>query len=397
MTSVLISGAGVAGPALAFWLDRFGYDVTIVERAPALRSGGYAVDFRGAAVTVLQRMGLLDAVRAAETGQGDVTYVDGGGRRLATMPAAVMSGELEILRGDLVELLHGVTAPTVEYVFGDSIRDLAEDTDGVTVTFASGAEKRFDLVFGADGLHSTVRALAFGPEAQYLRPLGYYAAVITTENFLHLDHTGEFFNAPGRTIGMYSARNNTEAKALFYFASDPIDYDHHDPEQQKNILRSRFAGLPWHTERLVGELDAAADLYFDSLSQVKMPTFSTGRVSLVGDAGYCASSLSGMGTSLAIVGAYVLANELRAHGGNRVAAFAAYESELRDYIAACHKLADGTGQFFVPGSRLMIWLRNLNYRILPFVPWKKAIAAMPMKAANAITLKEYPEVSAALS
>lgn len=386
---VLISGAGVAGPALAFWLCRHGFTPTVVERAPEPRDGGYAVDFRGASLRVLDRMGLLAQVEAAATRMGEVTYVDGDDRALAVTPASFQSGELEILRGDLTRILFDATKDDVEYVFGDAITGVLDHRDGVAVTFERGEPREFDLVVGADGLHSAVRSLVFGDESWYRRDLGYYVSICTVPNHLGLDHAGRFYNEPNRTVGVYSARDNAEAKALFWFGADALDYDHRDVRQQRRIVEEKFAGAGWETAELLSAMREAPDFYFDSASQIVLDTYSRGRVALVGDAAYCASPLSGMGTSLAIVGAYVLAGELASSAGDHVAAFRAYETEMRGFVDACQKLAQGNGKWFVPPTRGWIRLRNLNYKLLPYLPWRKVIEELPLKAGNAITLKEY--------
>ena len=386
---VLISGVSVAGPALAFWLHRHGFTPTVVERAPELRDGGYAVDFRGASLRVLDRMGLLEQVEAAATRMGEVTYVDGDDRPLVVTPASFQSGELEILRGDLSRILYDATEDGVEYVFGDSITGVTEHGDGVTVTFEHGEPREFDLVVGADGLHSNVRSLVFGDESRFRRDLGYYVSIFTVPNHLGLDRVGRFYNEPNRTVGVYSARDNTEAKALFWFGSGPLEYDHRNIEQQRRIVEQTFRDVGWETSTLLEAMRGAPDFYFDSASQIKLDTYSRGRVALVGDAAYCAAPLSGMGTSLAIVGAYVLAGELAAAGGDHETAFRAYSGEMRGFVEACQKLAEGNGKWFVPPTRAWLKFRNLNYRLLPYLPWRKLIEELPLKAGNAITPKQY--------
>ncbi|ROQ89016.1 2-polyprenyl-6-methoxyphenol hydroxylase-like FAD-dependent oxidoreductase [Streptomyces sp. 2132.2] len=347
--TVLISGASVAGPALAYWLHRHGFSPTIIERAPQLRDGGYAVDFRGEALDILDRMGLLQQVEALDTEMGDAAMVDADGRQYATLPAAIFAGDLEVLKGDLTRMLHEATRENVEYVFGDSIAGLHQDEDGVLVTFEHGAPRRFDLVVGADGLHSRTRALAFGPEEQYVRHLGIYTAIFNLDNYLGLQNTGHLYAAPGKAANVFTARRNTEARAAFHFAADHLEYDRRDPAAHKRIIADRFAGEGWEVPRLLKEMDAAQEFFFDANAQVEMDTWSAGRVVLLGDAGYCAGPTSGRGTSQALIGAYFLAGELAARGGDHTAAFAAYEELMRPYVAEHQALGrEGAERFFLP-------------------------------------------------
>ncbi len=394
--SVLISGASVAGPALAYWLHRHGFTPTIVERAPALRDGGYAVDFRGEAhLSILRRMGILEHLERARTGMGSMSYVNSAGKPLARMPADLFAGDVEILRGDLARILYDATKEHTEYVFGDSITSLSEDAHGVTVTFERGAPRRFDLVVGADGLHSITRRLAFGPEEDYVRHLGLYCAIFTTANHLGLDHTGHAYRTANKLVAMYSARHNTEAKAVFYFGSPMLDLDRRDVARQQAVLADQFAGNGWQSDRLLREMRVAPDFYFDSVGQVRMDSWTRGRVALVGDAAYCPSSLSGMGSGLALVGAYVLAGELAAaHGDHRVA-FAAYEREMREYAEGCQKMGDGVAKLMVPGSRFLASALNRYYKIMPYLPGKNMATKIARKTAENITLRDYAEVSAA--
>jgi 2-polyprenyl-6-methoxyphenol hydroxylase-like FAD-dependent oxidoreductase len=256
--AILISGAGIAGPALAYWLRRYGFAPTVVERAPSVRDGGYAVDFRGPVhLGLLDGMGLLDAVERLRTGTGDLWRVDARGRRLFRMPAEQTGGDLEVLRGDLARVLFESTLEGTEYVFGDSITAITEDTDGVHVTFERGAPRTFDLVIGADGLHSRVRALAFGPEEAYLKHLGLYCAIFTTPNILDLEHAGLVYGELNRLVVVYSARGNTEAKVMLYFVSPSLAYDRDDLDDQRAIVARAFAGSDWQTPRLL-ELMATA-------------------------------------------------------------------------------------------------------------------------------------------
>lgn len=387
---VLISGASVAGPALAYWLRRYGFNPTVIERAPALRGGGYAVDFRGPAhLGVLRRMGLLDEIRRQQTHMGEMSYVDAAGRVRARMPADIFSGEVEILRGDLSRILHEATRHDTEYVFGDSVTGLTEESDGVHVTFDRGAPRRFDLVVGADGAHSSTRRLAFGDTSAYAHHLGYYSAVCTTPNHLGLDHTGLLHSVPGRTAGVYSARDNREAKAVFFFASPPLPVDHRDTDRQRQILAEVFAGVGWEVPALVKATWDDPDFYFDAATQIRLDRWSAGRVVLLGDAGY-APGPGGNGTGTAIVGAYLLAGELAAAGGDHRAAFRRYEERLRGYVAGNQKQAAGGTGFLVPETRTRIWLRDQMFRTLPYVPWRGVISKMATRTAAAITLPDYP-------
>jgi 2-polyprenyl-6-methoxyphenol hydroxylase-like FAD-dependent oxidoreductase len=386
--TILISGAGIAGPSLAFWLGRHGFQPTLVERAPAIRDGGYAVDFRGAPMRVLERMGLIESIRARETRTHAITVVDERGQKVASMPDGFTSGDLEIMRGDLAQILYTVTQADTEYLFDDAIAEMAQTEREVQVTFASGLSRAFDLVVGADGLHSSVRSLAFGPEAQFLHHLGYYIAIFTIPNYLKLDRSGLFYGEPGRKVGIFAAENNTEARASFYFSSPLLSFGREDIEGQKRILRDTFRGTAWETSSLLELMDEAPDFYFDSISQIRMDSWCKGRVALIGDAGYCSSPLSGMGTGMAVVGAYTLAGELKLAGENYTSGFKHYEASMRPYVARCQDLAEGA-EWFIPRSPFRLWLSNLMWRSLPYTPWKNMMLEMPLKAANSIKIPDY--------
>lgn len=392
--NILISGAGIAGPALAYWLRRYGFTPTVVERAPALRDGGYAVDFRGEVhLAMLRRMGILADVERAHTHMGDMSYVNAAGKTVATMPS-VQSGDLEILRGDLARILYDATKDDTEYLFGDSVTGLTEDDEGVRVAFERAAPRRFDLVVGADGPHSNVRALAFGRDRDPLEHLGLHCAVFTMDNHLGLDHAGLTYVVPGRVVCVYSARHNAEVKVMLFFGSPPSPYDRHDIDQQKRIVAEMFDGIGWETPRLLDAMWRDPDFYFDSVSQVHLDGgWSRGRVVLLGDAAYSPSLLSGMGTGLAVVGAYILAGELAAAGGDHRAAFPAYQEAMRDYVAGCRRAGQGIAKWMVPTNRFMIWFINQNYRLLSHLPWKGLIARAMIRSARrtagAITLKPY--------
>jgi 2-polyprenyl-6-methoxyphenol hydroxylase-like FAD-dependent oxidoreductase len=352
-TKVLISGASIAGPALAYWLARYGFDVTVVEKAPGIRPGGQAVDFKGAVHrTVLSRMGILDDVRRAQTGGQDGTVVDAAGRKLAVIPGEFSGGEIEIARGDLARILYDRTATACEWVFGDSITALTETADGVEVTFARSAPRTFDLVVGADGIHSNVRRLAFGPESDYVRHLGYYYAMADVD----LGGEDTMYNEPGRAAGL----GGPKAPAFLVFASAPLDYDRDDVEQQKKLVIDAYRGGAWRIPEILARIPEATQFYLDSISRVTIDRWSSGRVVLVGDAAY-GNTLGGFGTGLAIVGAYVLAGELFRAGGDHRVAYARYEAAFRDYAKVSQRVS--AGRLLAPRTRLGMRARNALFSV----------------------------------
>jgi len=364
-----------------------------VERAPAPRDGGQAVDLRGAAIEVARRTGILDAARAARTGTRGTSYVNSAGKRLASLNGAfgvIDARDVEIVRGDLVSILYEAARNDVEYIFDDSISSLTEAADGVTVIFERSAPRTFHLVVGADGLHSRVRGLVFGPESRFIGHLGLYLAVFTIPNDLELDHWQLIYVTPGKSVTVTSARGNREARAIFFFASEPLDYDHRDRGQQQDLLAAAFARTGWEVPGLLRAMREAPDFYLDSVSQVRMDSWSAGRVTLVGDAGYCPSPLSGQGSSLALVGAYVLASELSAADGDHRDAFARCQQRMQDFVERNQQIANGNAKRFTPTSRRQIWLQNQGIRALPYMPgknWVLSLATRGVKeAANAITL-----------
>ena len=336
---VLVAGASIAGPALAHWLHRRGAEVTVVERAPGLRPGGQAVDARGVAKEVIRRMGLDAAVRAACTDTAGAYTVDADGNVLETFRADDHGGdgyisEIEILRGDLSQVLYDDTRDGVEYVFGDRIAGLTQDAAGVDVSFAGGDRRRFDLVIGADGLHSSLRAMVFGPREQFVRHLGMVLAFYTVPNEFGLDRWLIDYQEPGRSAGLRPLQDATRAMAMLSFTAADFDVDYRDVEAQKRLLRERMAGFGWLTPRILAHLDDTPDFYLDQVAQVVMDRWSSGRVGLLGDAAFSSSPMSGGGTGLALVGAYLLAGELAAAGWDPAAGFAAYEERMRPFVEA---------------------------------------------------------------
>jgi 2-polyprenyl-6-methoxyphenol hydroxylase-like FAD-dependent oxidoreductase len=318
-------------------MSRRGAEVTVVERAPGLRPGGQAVDARGVAREVIRRMGLDAAVRAVYTNTAGAYTVDADGKVLETYRAEDHGGdgyisEIEVLRGDFSQVLYDDTSADVEYVFGDHIAELTQDADGVDVVFASGQERRFELVIGADGLHSALRAKVFGPHEEFVRHLGLVLAFYTVPNEFGLDRWMIDYQEAGRSAGLRPVRDATRAIAMLSFPAPEFTIDYRDIAAQKLLLREQMAGFGWETARILAHLRDTPDFYLDQVAQVVMDTWSDGRVGLLGDAAFSASPMSGAGTGLALVGAYMLAGELAAAGWDPKAGFAGYEQRMRGYV-----------------------------------------------------------------
>ena len=390
--TVLISGASIAGPALAYWLHRYGFDVTVVERAPALRPGGQAIDFKGRThLTVLERMGMLDEIEERQTGTTDTVFVDANGKRLAVMAGDFAGGDVEILRGDLADIMYQRTAERCEYLFGDSISGLTDTADGVYVEFERGPARSFDLVFGADGIHSRVRKLAFGPERTLVKYLGHYYCVAGASPWSK-DATGprERVIAHGHnTPGKLAISGGPKAQQLYMLASPELDYCRDDTAAQRRIVEEVYAGVKWDVPRMLDEMADIDDFYLDSISQVRMNgAYTKGRVALVGDSAY-GNTLGGFGTGLAVVGAYVIAGELAIAGGDHPVAFARYDEIMKRYA----KIAgtSNAGRFLAPKTALGIKLRNWFLRSWMFTLMVKYAD----NAANDIDLQDYPALVAA--
>jgi 2-polyprenyl-6-methoxyphenol hydroxylase-like FAD-dependent oxidoreductase len=351
---VLVSGASIAGPALAHWLHRRGAQVSVVEQAPELRPGGQAVDARGVAKEVIRRMGLDADIRAVCTDTKGGYTVDADGNVLETYRAEDHDGdgyisEIEVLRGDFSRVLYDDTRDDVEYVFGDRIAQLAQDADGVDITFASGDMRRFELVIGADGLHSALRAMVFGPREKFVRHLGLVLAFYTVPNEFDLDGWLYDYQDAGRWAGLRPVPDASKAIAMLSFPAADFDIDYRDIEAQRRLLREQMTGFGWETPRILAHLDDAPDFYLDQVAQVVMPRWSSGRVGLLGDAAFSASPMSGGGTGLALVGAYFLAGELAAADWDPAAGFAAYQERMHDYVEANQEIGRAHVQMLLSG------------------------------------------------
>jgi 2-polyprenyl-6-methoxyphenol hydroxylase-like FAD-dependent oxidoreductase len=361
---ILVSGAGVAGLACALDLGTRGHDVTVVEYAGRLRVTGTPIDVRGDAIEIVDRMGLLTRIREQRVRMSEVNqFVDAHGEPVARIPMAEVSDsddDIEIVREDLMRILADALPDTATIRFGDSIEALTDDGDGVDVEFRSGRTERYDLLLGADGQHSAVRGLVFGPEQDYLRHLGVYIALADLPGEAGSDGV-TLHNVPGRMVGI--ARFTGKALATFTFRSERLDYDHRNLDAQKKILTDAFAGhTSWKIPQLLDAARADPEFFFDSASQIHMPSWHRGRVALVGDAGYCASFLSGRGTSLALTGAWFLAEELEQRGTDHAAAFERYEARQRPYVTAAQARVDQGRERQIPPTWEAIEARNERLR-----------------------------------
>ncbi|WP_422736080.1 FAD-dependent monooxygenase [Micromonospora sp. WMMD729] len=387
---VLVSGAGVAGPALAWWLTRYGAEVTVVELAPALRTSGFAVDFRGPThLRVLSAMGVLDDLRAVQTHGGAMSCVDERGREIFRLPAEFAGGELEVYRRDLSGILHRRSADRAEYLFGDRIAALTETADGVHVELDRAGARVVDLVVGADGLRSGVRRLAFGPDSEYVRHLGYQLAGWDMPNDLGVGAVAQQYNVPGRMASVAADQRDPARAGVFvvFTAPDPGG-DWYDLDQQKKIIGTAFDGLGWHVPHLLAGLRDAPELYFDSISKVRVPHWHTGRTVLLGDAAW-GVTLGGMGVGTGVVGGYVLAGELAAAGGDHRVALPAYERRLRDYAMRWQRGAS-PGPFLAPATAGGLWARN---RLLRNRQVQALLVRGTRSLATDLDLPRYPAVA----
>ncbi|MCV7135477.1 FAD-dependent monooxygenase [Mycobacterium hodleri] len=370
--TVLISGAGIAGPVLAYWLKRYDFSPTIVERAPELRDSGQNVDVRGIGREVLRRMGLEDRVRASGTGEVGLRFIDDHGRSLGEFPvgdSATGDGptaELEILRSQLSRLLVD-EAGELEFLFGERIVSVAQDESGFDVTFAGANTRRFDLLIVAEGIRSTTRNAVFGAEPDY-RDLGFYTAYCTVPKITDDDQWWRWYTTTGGRSVQLRPDNVGSTRASLNFFSRPTGLDYQSREDQVLALREVFADVGYAAPRVLDALsDDPSSLYLDRIAQVRLPSWSAGRVAVVGDAAYCATPVSGMGTSLALAGAYLLAGALGATD-DHAEAFASYERHMRPFVDEAQKLPPGVPRIANPTSRLGVGVFRTAVRVAASAP-----------------------------
>jgi 2-polyprenyl-6-methoxyphenol hydroxylase-like FAD-dependent oxidoreductase len=361
---IAINGAGIAGSALAYWLHRGGHDVLLIEKAPQFRTGGFIVDFWGVGYTVAERMGILPEIRAAGYSVRELRIVDRRGRKVGGFSAEVLRRVTQdrftsLPRGDLAAIIGRTIEGRVEALFSNSIAAIEERAADALVSFEQGSPRAFDLVVGADGLHSTVRQLAFGPESQFERRLGYHVAAFEVAGYPPRDELVYVtYATPGRQVGRFSLRGD-RTLFMFVFVSDRMD----GPEpctaaQRKAILHQVFADAGWECPEILEAMDRVGEIYFDRVSQIRMEGWSRGRTVLLGDAAACVSLLAGEGAGLALAEAYVLAGELSCAGGDYREAFRRHEQRLRAFLERKQEGARNFAAAFAPKTRLGVWFRN---------------------------------------
>ena len=367
---VAISGAGFAGGTLAYRLLHAGHEPILIEHAPSLRTGGYIMDFWGVGYTVAERMGILPAVRAAGYQVGEIRFLDDDGRKVGGFSVDALrdltGGRLtSVARSALAREIYRLVEGRVETFFNDQISEIDEHDDGVRITLQSGAQHDVDIVVGADGLHSQVRKLVFGPEDRFEKDLGYRFAVFESSGYTPRDEdTYVIHSATSRQTARFALRDGRTLFLLVFKKELMKGIEPGSTAETHALLRSVFADAGWESAPILAAMDTADDLYFDRVSQIRMPSWRRGRVVLVGDAGMAVSFLAGEGAGLAITEAYVLAGELARANGDHQSAFTAYENRLRPFIEGKQNTAENFAATFVPQTQFGIWLRNQASKLM---------------------------------
>ncbi len=392
--TVLISGVGIAGATLAYWLGQFGFKPTLIERAAQPRTGGYIIDFWGRGYDIAERMRLVPELRKEGYDVHELRIVDTKGKRVGGFGVDVfrkLTGGryVSIARADLAKLIYQKIERSFETVFGDSIVSVGQDEDGVRVEFAHAPARRFDVVIGADGLHSAVRKLVFGSQDQFEKYLGYYVAAFEVAGYPNRDERVYVtYELPGKQVARFAMREDRTLFLLVFAADRALPIAPRDVPSQKARLHAEFDRAGWECRRVLAALDDCDDLYFNSVSQIHMNTWSRGRVALVGDAAFCPSLLAGQGSALAMIGAYVLAGELAAAGGRWQTAFHRYQNLLLPFMEGKQKAAEQFARSFAPKTQFGLFVRNQITKALaiPFV----AELTLGRLIHDAIDLPDYP-------
>jgi 2-polyprenyl-6-methoxyphenol hydroxylase-like FAD-dependent oxidoreductase len=368
--SVLISGIGIAGPTLAYWLAEHGFESTLVERAPQLRGSGYVIDFWGAGYDIAERMGLVPDLRSAGYRVQEVRFVDSHGRRVGGFDAnvfgSVTNGRyVSVARSDLAKVLYRKIEKRCEVMFGDAIADIGQDDRCVKVGFQKARPRRFDLVVGADGLHSVVRKLVFPPEGRFEKFLGYTAAAFEVKGYRPRDEAVYLcYATPGKLVARFAMRDDRTVFLLVFATDPPIEIDPLDTQSHKEVLNAQFGREGWECPLILAALDGCDDVYFDRVSQIRINAWSRNRIALVGDAAFCPSLLAGQGAALAMTAAYVLARELDKGKEDPETGLQHYEHFLRSFVMGKQDAAEQFARSFAPQTRFGLAFRNLITKAL---------------------------------
>jgi 2-polyprenyl-6-methoxyphenol hydroxylase-like FAD-dependent oxidoreductase len=377
---ILVSGASVAGPTLAYWLHQHGFDVTVVERSAELRLGGQNVDVKGPALEVIRKMGLEQKIIAANTTEIGLRFVNVKNETVAEFgkeSVLSMTQELEILRGDLVNILYQHTKDDVKYIFGDYITGLTENTNNIAVGFASGATVEFDLVISAEGIGSSTRKLLFSDFVTF-KYLGLYTAYLTIEKTGTDSRWARWCNTPGGIVFVLRPDSYGTTRASITFASPEMGYEKLPLEEQKSILVQKIKSVGWEAERLVRGIEGSTDLYFERVSQVKSSRWSIGRCCLTGDAAWCVTPIAGKGIDLSMTGAYILAAELF-KAARYQDALMNYERTMRDYVADAQKLPPGVPGIVYPTSKAGVFILNSMFSFFASKPIQSLVNLLTKK------------------
>ncbi len=351
--TVLISGVSIAGLSLTYWLNKFGYKVTLVEMAKGLRRGGSPIDVRGEALDVAKQMGILEKIKEKELIHTN-EIVNTKNETLVTFnlnKQTEYEGDIEIYREDLAQILFEniPKANDVEFLFDNRVVSLVQDLDKVKVTFKNGENRKFEFVFGADGTHSGIRKLVFGNEDDYKVFFGAYFAIVETPNIKNKPNTVTLYQEIGKMAAFYPLKNGVNA--FIEFRSPKLNYDYKNHDQHKQILQENFKNSSWRIPEIINAMVQSENLYFDEVCQIHMDTWSKGRVALVGDAAHTTSFHTGMGTSLAMQGATMLAKELQASNGDYESAFAKYYETYKPFVESIQARIERGLNFLLPETQ----------------------------------------------
>lgn len=362
---ILVSGGSIAGLTLAYWLHQYGFEVSVIERSAGLRLGGQNIDVKGPAWEIVKKMGLSEKIRAANTTEIGIRFVDTKDNIVAEFPkdnALSMTQEIEILRGDMVKILYDGVKQDVTFIFGNQVEKIVEEGEGVKVFFNKREEETYDLVIIAEGIGSNTRQLVFGDEIKY-NYLGLYCAYLTMERLPQDGPWARWCNAVGAIVFLVRPDNYDKTRVCIFFRSPERGYEKLSIAEQKELLIKKIENVGWEAGRIAKAIRQTDDLYFERVSQVKAPRWHKGRVAMIGDAAYCATPIAGKGTDLAVTGAYILAGELARRSNLEGAfsheeAFKAYERLMRPYVTKAQRLAPGVPRLAYPDTRLGVAILN---------------------------------------